>query len=198
MTMPEENFFQSLSFEPLSRSNWGEFELLFGEKGACGNCWCMNFRLPKKEFESGKLNRGNKDAMKSLVWSGKPTGILAFHKGKAIAWAAFAPREDFLKLEKSRIHKRIDNKLVWSVPCTFIAKEYRRLGLSVLLLKGLIEYARKQAIQVIEAYPTIPTTEKLPDAFLWVGLYKTFERAGFQIVDQTSKNRPMVRLEVRT
>lgn len=48
-------------------------------------------------------------------------------------------------------------------------------------------------IKIIEAYPTIPTQEKLPDSFAWIGLYKSFERAGFEIVDTTSKNRPMVR-----
>jgi hypothetical protein len=52
-------------------------------------------------------------------------------------------------------------------------------------------------IGIIEAYPAIPATEKLPDAFLWIGLYKVFERAGFEIVDRTSKNRPMVRYYTR-
>ena len=79
------------------------------------------------------------------------------------------------------------------MPCTFIAKDFRRQGVSVQLLKSLVNYAKQQGIQIIEAYPTIPTQNKLPDAFAWIGLYKTFERAGFEIVDRTSKNRPMVR-----
>ena len=49
------------------------------------------------------------------------------------------------------------------------------------------------SIKIIEAYPTTPTTERLPDSFAWIGLYKSFERAGFEIVDRTSVNRPMVR-----
>ena len=65
--------------------------------------------------------------------------------------------------------------------------------MSVALLKGLVSYARKKGIKIIEAYPTIPTQEILPDAFAWIGLYKSFERAGFEIVDRTSKSRPMVR-----
>lgn len=39
-------------------------------------------------------------------------------------------------------------------------------------------------------------TEKLPDSFAWIGFYKSFGRAGFEIVDRTSKNRPMVRYYV--
>jgi predicted GNAT family acetyltransferase len=82
---------------------------------------------------------------------------------------------------------------VWSIPCTFIDKNFRRAGVSVELLKGVIKYAKEKRIKIIEASPTIPTQEKLPDSFAWIGLYKSFERAGFEIVDRTSKNRPMVR-----
>lgn len=189
----DNNFIPALKFEPLSKTNWDKFVELFGEKGACGNCWCMSFRLNKADFEEGKVNEGNKNAMKQLVWKDQPTGLLCFYEDIPVAWCAFAPREDFLKLEKSRVHKRIDDKPVWSVPCTFIAKDFRRQGVSVALMKGLIQYAKEKGIKIIEAYPTIPTQEKLPDAFAWIGLYKSFERAGFEIVDRTSKNRPMVR-----
>lgn len=186
-------FLSSLRFEPLSPNNWHKFEELFGAKGACGNCWCMSFRLDNRSFEEGKIENGNKESMKELVHSGLPTGILAFYDDIPVAWSAFAPREDFDKLSRSRVHKPIDDKKVWSIPCTFIAKDFRRLGVSVALLKGVINYAKDKGIHIIEAYPTIPTQDKLPDAFAWIGLYKSFEKAGFQIVDQTSKNRPMVR-----
>lgn len=189
----EDDIISGLTFEPLSKKNWQLFVQLFGERGACGNCWCMYFRLKKDDFVEGKQNDGNKSRMKELVWENKPTGILGIYDGQAIGWCAFAPREDHLKLENSRVHKRIDNMQVWSVTCFFIEKNFRRMGISVAMLKGLIDIAGKQKIKVIEAYPTIPTKEKLPDSFAWIGLYKSFERAGFKIVDNTSKNRPMVR-----
>jgi len=191
------DFLAALKFEPLTTKNWSQFVQLFGDKGACGNCWCMYYRLKKSDFDAGKLNDGNKDAMKELVWAGQPTGILAFFEDIPIAWCAFAPREDFSKLARSRVHKRIDDKLVWSIPCTFIAKKFRRQGVSVAILKGIADYAKGEGIKIIEAYPTIPTQETLPDSFAWIGLYKSFERAGFEIVDNTSKNRPMVRYYVQ-
>jgi GNAT superfamily N-acetyltransferase len=189
----ESNFTGPLIVEPLTRKNWGQFVELFGSKGACGNCWCMYYRMTKTDFREGKSDEGNKNAMKEIVWNNKPAGILGFYEGLPIAWCAFAPREDFMKLEKSRVHKRIDDKSVWSIPCFFIDKKFRRLGVSVALLKGVINYAGKNGIKIIEAYPTIPTQDRLPDSFAWIGLYKSFERAGFEIVDTTSKNRPMVR-----
>jgi GNAT superfamily N-acetyltransferase len=184
---------KKLSFQPLSKENWAAFVQLFGDKGACGNCWCMYFRLSKTDFEEGKKNNANKTKMKELVWENLPTGILCFYEDQPIGWCAFAPRENFSKIERSRVHKRIDDKPVWSIPCFFVDKNFRKLGISVELLRAVIEYAKTKKIEIIEAYPAIPTQEKLPDAFAWIGLYKSFEKAGFEIVDRTSKNRPMVR-----
>ncbi|SMO71649.1 GNAT family N-acetyltransferase [Solitalea koreensis] len=181
-----------LTFEPLSPSNWHQFERLFGEKGACGGCWCMSFRLKRADFEEGK-GQSNKDAMKELVFDNRMTGLLAFYEGEAIAWLSMSPREEFVKLENSRIHKRIDNTAVWSIPCFFIAKPFRRNGVSMELLKAAIQFAKEKNIKVLEAYPTIPYNPKMPDTFAWIGFLSSFEKAEFQIVDQKSKNRPMVR-----
>lgn len=183
----------SLKFELLGKRNWAQFVQLFGEKGACGNCWCMYFRLPPAEFKEGKTDGGNKDKMKELVWGGKPTGMLCFYEDYPIGWCAFAPREEYVKLGKSRVHKPIDDEPVWSVTCFFIDKNFRKMGVSVAMLEGLKELARREGVKIIEAYPTIPTQETLPDSFAWIGLYKSFERAGFKVVDRTSKHRPMVR-----
>jgi len=181
-----------IELKPLSDSTWDDFENLFGEKGACGQCWCMSFGLQKSDFEEGKKSGLNKERMSDLAKSNQATGLVAYLNKVPFAWMAFAPREDFKRLEKSRIHKPIDNEKVWSMPCFFMAKKYRRQGYSVHLLEKLKEYSARQHINIIEAYPTISSTN-LPDPFVWVGLYKSFERAGFKIVDQTSKNRPMVR-----
>jgi len=186
-------FISHLRVEPVTKTNWNKFVELFGSNGACGNCWCMYYRLSKMEFLEGKFEDGNKNAIKELVRKGKPVGLIGLLEETPIAWCAFAPRENFIKLDKSRVHKRIDDKEVWSIPCLFINKNYRRSGVSVQLLKGAVEYAKENRIKIIEAYPTIPTKDKIPDSFAWIGLYKSFERAGFKIVDRTSINRPMVR-----
>jgi GNAT superfamily N-acetyltransferase len=189
----ETDLLSHLTFEPLTTANWLKFVQLFGEKGACGNCWCMYYRLTKAEWTEGKYEDGNKEALHELVRAQKPTGMLGFYEGQAVAWAAFAPREDFTKLSRSRVHKRIDGLAVWSIPCLYIHKDFRRLGVSVALLKGLVKYATEQGIGVIEAYPTIPTKGVLPDSFVWTGLYSAYLKAGFEVVDRTSRNRPMVR-----
>lgn len=189
------NIDSSKKFEvvPVTKNNWDLFVKLFGKKGAYGNCWCMYYRLTNTEYKAGQVNEGNKNSMKEIIWDGKPVGLLGLLDGEPVAWCAFSPREHFTRLERSRVHKRIDEEEVWSIPCFFVDKNYRRKGLSMLLLKGAIDFAGKHGIKIIEAYPTIPGKESIPDSFAWVGLYKTFEQAGFKIADRTSKNRPMVR-----
>ena len=46
-----------LEFHPVTPERWSDFETLFGEKGACGGCWCMLWRLTRKEFERQKAGR---------------------------------------------------------------------------------------------------------------------------------------------
>src|SRR5215831_13148559 len=39
---------------PATPSRWADLEALFGERGACGGCWCMVWRLSRKEWLAGE------------------------------------------------------------------------------------------------------------------------------------------------
>ncbi len=54
-----------LECHPLTIARWLDFELLFGKNGACGGCWCMLWRLPRKQFECQK-GETNRKAMKAI------------------------------------------------------------------------------------------------------------------------------------
>jgi len=189
------NMTSKLKFEQLTSANWKQFELLMGEKGGCGNCWCMHFRLPYKTFQENKPN-GNKKMMKDLVHKGMPQGLIASMNSEPVGWIAMAPREDYMKIENSRVFKRIDDQPVWSITCFFVKKEYRHKGLSQQLIKGAVDHAKKKKIKILEAYPAIPYAEKVPHPFLWVGVLSSFVKNGFTIVRQQSKSRAMVRIEL--
>ena len=119
--MPRES--PELAFAPLTPDRWGDVETLFGERGACGGCWCMFWRRERKDFDAGK-GAGNKAAMRSVVEREIP-GILAYTEGAPVGWCAGAPRETYLALGRSRILKAVDTAPVWSVSCLFVAKPYR-------------------------------------------------------------------------
>lgn len=186
---------QKLIFDSLTAATWKKFETLMGEKGGCGNCWCMYFRIPSREFRENKPD-GNKKLMRQLVNKGLPQGLIASLNEEPVGWIAMAPREDYMKLENSRVFKRIDDHPVWSITCFFVKKEFRHKGLSKQLIKGAVDFAKKKKIKTIEAYPAIPYAEKVPQPFLWVGVLSSFIKNGFKIVQQQSKSRAMVRIDL--
>lgn len=181
-----------LKFSPLTYERWRELETLFGEKGACGGCWCMWWRISRKEFEA-KKGDGNKTALKRLVKGNVQTGIIAYDEKKPVGWIAFAPREHYFKLETSKILKPVDDKPVWSVTCFFINKDYRRKGLTVELLREAEKFARKNGGKILEGYPIDPKTKNYAPVFANTGLFSAFRQAGFQEVERRSATRPIMR-----
>jgi len=182
----------NLTCKPLAQKTWTDFVALFGERGACGGCWCMSWRLTRPEFER-KKGDGNKKAMRQLVKKSEQIGIIAYLNGKPAGWCAVAPREEFIKLENSRVLKRIDGEPVWSITCFFLAKEFRRQGFSVEMLKGVIGFCKKKKVKILEAYPVLPYSEDMPAAFAWTGFLSSFKKAGFKEMKRWSKARPIMR-----
>lgn len=180
------------TFEPLTKRNWKQFETLFGPRGACGGCWCMTWRLAKADFEKSK-GEANRKKMRSLVDAGETVGVLAINGNVPVGWCAVAPRENYVRLEKSRSLKPVDDKPVWSVSCFFIAKDYRKKGVSVSLLTAAVEYARAHGAAIIEGYPIEPKGKLMPDVFAWTGILSTYLKAGFIEEKRHSPARPIVR-----
>jgi GNAT superfamily N-acetyltransferase len=191
--MSESQFKKSdLKYFPLTPDLWNDFETLFGERGACGGCWCMLWRLKRSEFESGKGD-GNRNAMRAIVESGVVPGILAHAKGKPIAWCSVAPREDYPALERSRIMKKIDEIPVWSISCFFIDKAYRKQGVSTWLIQAAIDYVKRRGGNTLEAYPVEPKKKHTPPAFAWTGLASAFKKVDFIECARRSETRPIMR-----
>ena len=185
-----------LSFRELTPSRWRDLETLFGERGACGGCWCMLWRLGRREYEAGK-GEGNRRALQQIVAAAKRPGILAYHGREPIAWCAIAPRSEYPGLQRSRVMAPLDDKPVWSVSCLFVARPYRRRGVSAQLLRAAVEFARRRGARIVEGYPIEPTAERTADAFVWLGLPSAFRRAGFREVARRSPTRPIMRRTLR-
>ncbi|HYO24058.1 MAG TPA: GNAT family N-acetyltransferase [Lacipirellulaceae bacterium] len=184
-----------LTFHPLTPDRWPDFERLFGPRGACGGCWCMWWRLKRAEFEQRK-GEGNRRAMQAIVDSGDVPGLLAYVAGEPAAWCAVGPRDDYPVLERSRVLKRVDDEPVWSVVCLFVARPFRRRGVSVRLLGAALEHAREQGARIVEGYPVEPKTDCMPDAFAWTGTVSAFTGAGFREVLRRSPTRPIMRFDL--
>jgi len=184
-----------LEFHPVTPERWSDFETLFGAKGACGGCWCMLWRLTRKEFERQK-GAANRQSMKTIVESGEIPGLLAYSEKQPVAWCSVAPRQRFPALERSRVLKKIDDEPVWSISCFFIHKDFRKKGLSVRILGAVITYVKKQGGKIVEGYPVEPKKGKTADVFAWTGLASFFKKAGFAECARRSETRPIMRFHI--
>ena len=179
------------TIHPLTASRWADFAKLFGQKGACAGCWCMWWRLPRAQWRAQR-GAGNRKAMRTLVKAQSAPGLLAYADGQAVGWCALAPRERYVRLAASRVLKPVDDQPVWSVPCFFVARGYRRRGVTVKLLEAAADFARKQGAKILEGYPT-DTQRDQPDVFVYTGLASAFRKAGFKEVARRSAARPIFR-----
>jgi GNAT superfamily N-acetyltransferase len=185
-----------ITVHPVTPDRWDDIEALFGERGACGGCWCMHWRLGRKDWEAGKGSR-NKSSLKKIVSAGEMPGILGYVNGEPMAWCAVAPRTAYPTLNRSRVLKPVDDEPVWSVSCLFVLKAYRRRGVSVRMLEEAVKFAGHRGAEIIEGYPIKPTMHRTPDAFIWLGTPSAFLKAGFREVARRSKSRPIMRVDLR-
>ena len=182
---------------PLTSDRWDDFEQLFGPRGACAGCWCLYWKLPRKDFTAGQGDH-NRLTQKEIVASGRTPGLLATMDGIPAGWVAVEPRENYPVLNNSRILKPLDELPVWSVTCFFVAKKYRSQRLTVALLKAALDHVAKQGGKVAEGYPVEPRgAGKMPPVFVYTGLASAFKQAGFTEAGRRSETRPIMRYFIK-
>ena len=98
-------------------------------------------------------------------------------------------------MENSRILAPVDDQPVWSVTCFFVARPFRRVGVSAQLLKAAVALAAKLGAKIIEGYPVEPRKDPMPDVFAWTGMASAFRKAGFKEVARRAASRPIMRIE---
>ncbi len=184
--------FNDLQIKPLARDTWSAFEELFGSKGACAGCWCMFWHLKRSEYDAARGD-GTHQMMFSRVENGETPGLLAFIGDKAIGWVTVEPRTSYQALERSRSLAAIDDLPVWSIPCFFVDKKYRKQGLNSWLITQAAEYAFQNGAPAVEGYPVEFSTGKTSDVFIFTGTKSAFVRAGFSEVARPSTTKFIMR-----
>jgi GNAT superfamily N-acetyltransferase len=174
---------------------WGDMERLFEQMGSYRGCWCMWWRLKRKDFDK-MYGEGNHKAMKDIVHGGQVPGLLAILDGVRIAWCSVAPREHFPVLDRSPVLKRVDDQPVWSIVCFFIVEAYRGQGLMSELITAAVDYANQNGATIIEAYPVIPEASSNPELQAFTGVISRFTDMGFVEVVRRSKIRPIMRYDI--
>ena len=186
-----------LSVRDLTQDDWPILAALFGERGACGGCWCMYWRVRGGVTWEKNKGASNRRAFRGLVQSGAVHGCLAFAAGEPVGWCNLGPRGDFSKLQRSRVlrgaglDEERDN--VWAVTCFYIPAAWRRQGIATRLLLHAVDLARRSRAPALEGYPVRSDTRRVPAAFAWTGVPTLFRRAGFREVTPKGGSRLIYR-----
>jgi GNAT superfamily N-acetyltransferase len=179
--------------QPLTPATWQDLEDLFALPGGSivRGCWCMFYR------KSGRQAAGtdNRQQLCDLVDSGVVPGLLGYLDDQAAGWISLGPRPEYLKLRRSPIMKPVDDAEVWSVVCTYVARQFRGRGLQHKLLTSAIDYARDSGAAILEAYP-VDKPERSHDDFMFFGSRSLYGQAGFREVVRRSPTRIVMRLDL--
>src|SRR5947209_6088266 len=176
----------SAQIYPATPARWRDLERLFGPRGAYFNCWCMYWRLRRRDFRALAPEQ-RKAALRAWVRSGAAPGLLAYRQGKPVAWCAVAPRDEYAALAASPKLKPVgETRGVWSITCYFVAKEHRRTGLMSALLEGAARHARGKGARVLEGYPVI--ADGLTGCAGYTGLVPAYRKAGFNVVARPNRS----------
>jgi predicted GNAT family acetyltransferase len=186
---------------PLTPELWPSLEALFGKNGACGGCWCMYWRWPRKDYDA-KRGASAKRAFKARVSEGPPPGVIASADDQAVGWLQIGPRGD---APQWNTPKRVsapleegaaDDARVWAATCFFVKAGHRRQGITDALLKAGVAFAKRNGARVIEACP-IDVEGRTDTTSLYVGRMSVFARAGFEEVARRKPTRPLMRLALK-
>ena len=183
--------------KPLTPERWDDLVAVLG-RGGVGGCWCMNWILPNQRMLGEGTKDGskakNKAAFQDIVRAGPPPGLLAYEGGAPVAWCRVMPRAGLPGLANSRHFKTdLDIDGVWSLPCFVVCPKHRGRGLTTVLTKAAIAFARDQGGRILEAYPWETAEAKYPTV-IYTGLASTFKRLGFEVVQRRAPHKPMMRL----
>jgi hypothetical protein len=191
--MPRTNAATKLRVHALTPDLWPAFEDLFGKWGASNGCWCMYWRLGGDY--RGRLEE-NKRALRRIVKSGSPPGLLAFDGNLAVGWCQLTPRDALPRLDHMWWFRRVDALPVWSISCFFIRRTYRRQRAMTQLIFAALKAAKRARAAALEAYP-IDTAVPNSTSNTFTGTASTFARAGFKEVARLAPARPIMRHDLK-
>ncbi len=176
----------------LDESTWEDFVSFF-ERPEFGGCFCMYWEFGGTDEEWMKRAPAQRRERKlELLKEGRTHGILLYDEKTPVAWCQYGHRSYFTKLSKNKTYERTAWEDVWSVTCFCVAKDYRKKGLSRMLLHRAVEHLKQLHAPLIEGYPK---KGKHEDDEVWQGPLSLFQSEGF-VIHIDHETTPVVRLDL--
>ena len=198
---------EQVTVVPANEASWDDLAAIFGTADYAARCRCQRFKVvgwvwrdttfeERTALLQAQTRCGDPDAATT-------SGLVAYVDGEPAGWVAVEPRTAYPKLRTSRVpwpgrQEDKDDDTVWAVTCFVVRKGYRGRGLTYILARATIDYARARGAKVLEGYPMLTEPGKVITwGELHVGARQVFEDAGFEQVTHPTKRRVVMRMELR-
>jgi GNAT superfamily N-acetyltransferase len=190
---------------PANNASWDDLVAIFGTTDYPGRCQCQRFKVvgwiwrdSTQEQRTATLRAQaaceNPDATAT-------SGLVAYVDDEPAGWVAVEPRTAYPKLRTSRVpwsgrDEDKDDAGIWAVTCFVVRKGFRGRGLTYLLARVTVDFARERGACALEAYPMVTEPGKqITWGELHVGARQVFEDAGFAEVSRPSVRRVAMRID---
>ena len=187
---------------PANEASREDLDLIFGQRGGAAECRCQRYRLARGEAFRNTPVEDRIHRLRQQTSCGDPdaestSGLIAYLDDEPVGWCAVAPRRDYVGLVRNsnqtawrgREEDRSDPS-VWAVTCVFTRVGYRRAGVSAVLVRATVDFARTRGAARLEAYPI--TVDDATWGEEHPGRLTTYLKAGFKIVHRPSQRRAVV------
>ena len=186
-----------LVIQPLTPDTWDAFAgLVERHNGIFGGCWCIWFHPDCAE--RGQGYDGNRALKRRLVEEGRAHAALVLDGDRAVAWAEYGTPEELPNIHHSKQYLLEAESLPdHRITCLFIDKEYRRRGLSDLVLDGALGLIARAGGGEVEGYPQdLSDGRRVGNSFLYNGTRALYERHGFTYLRPKGKGHTVMRRTV--
>ncbi|MDQ2675148.1 MAG: GNAT family N-acetyltransferase, partial [Chloroflexota bacterium] len=127
----------NLEIVPLTAERQSDLADLFDQGGDPKWCWCSFYRLRSLDFKDAtpaSNRRVLETAVGTTAAEGRAPGLVAYRDGAVIGWVSVGPRDDYERLQHSRVLAPVDERPVWSIVCFVVARSARGQGVARALL----------------------------------------------------------------
>jgi GNAT superfamily N-acetyltransferase len=181
----------SILIRPITEERLADFETLMKTNSITGSCWDLWPRRLGTESLRRRLRwkakgvadgEGNRRDMAAIIRTGTPIGLLAYREGVPVGFASVGPRTGYPRVDASKTSPPIDELPVWVVPCFYVHRKHRGLGVTTALLRAAVEYAAKKGAPAVEGYPRADAAPRVSAESAFFGTEAQFRRAGYRKV----------------
>jgi len=189
---------------PADEASWEDLQALFGTRGDPSRCQCQRFKMrPGESWASvGAEELGFRLCKQTDCGhpeSATTSGLVAYLDGEPVGWCAVEPRTAYPRLLRNnrvpwvgRTEDKTDDS-VWAVTCFVTRTGFRRRGISRVLARAAVDFARQRGARALEGYPM--TTKDVLLGELHVGTQGVFAAAGFTEVSRPTLRRVVMRID---